>query len=95
MAKIPLPLPQSTATIDVIYHLYLPNNVVWEFDQLMDREPPRSKMRSPWLTGNHMIIPIDMITAARLHLIKPGDDSGIGDEQWAWIRLIGLTGESA
>lgn len=91
MAKIPLPLPLSTATLDVVYHLYLPNNVVWEFEQLMDGERPSAKNRSPWLVGNRVVVPVDLITAARLHLIKPGDDSGIGDVQWAWIRLIGLT----
>ena len=94
MAKV-LTTASTAVTVDVIYHLYLPNTVVWEFDQLMDNEQPISKGRSPWLTGNRVVIPIDLITAARLHLIRPGDDSGIGLEQWAWIRLIGLTGESA
>lgn len=40
-----------------------------------------------------LLIPVDLISAARLKLIKPGDNSGLGEEQWAWLKLIGLVGE--
>lgn len=54
----------------------------------------------PWGTyvtyvdSDAIIVPLDLITAARIGLIRPGDDSGIGEEQWAWLKLIGLVGET-
>jgi hypothetical protein len=80
--------------IDVAYLLYLPNNVIWEFNSLTVGATPTYRGHTPWQISGRLEVPVDLITAARLRFIKPGDDSGLSDEQWAWIRLIGLTGES-
>lgn len=90
-----LNLPQSmSATVSVLYTLYLPDKL-WVMDKL---EP-----YAPYTVFNHgsfyadttkIYVPVDLITAARLKIIQPGDDSGIGEEQWAWMKLIGLIGEN-
>jgi hypothetical protein len=91
VANIPLTNP---ITVDVDYVLHLPNGNVWVYDQLRPGIGPKLKTQGAAWYGSTIQIPLDLITAARLRLIKPGDDSGLTDEQWAWIRLIGLTGES-
>lgn len=87
------PTISVVASLNVKYRLYLPSGV-WEYDDLRAGAYPVNKNAGTWHFDG-VIIPVDLITAARLRLIQPGDDSGIGEEQWAWIRLIGLTGESA
>lgn len=93
MANIPI-VNSGSSSVSVVYHLHLPKGVVWEFDSLRDRTIPTNKMTPSWQFSGGIVIPVDLITAARLHMIRPGDDSGLSDEQWAWIRLIGLTGEN-
>lgn len=72
------------------YILFLPGGKAWAFNELTPDAYPKDKFAVLYAV-NAIRIPIDLITAARLRLIKPGDDSGVGDEQWAWLRLIGLT----
>lgn len=77
-------------SITVEYLLFLPGNRIWLFTELVPGALPKDKFAVIYSGGN-IRVPIDLITAARLHLIHPGDDSGVGDEQWAWLKLIGLT----
>ena len=86
-----LNLPSSmSATVTVVYVLYLPE-VIRVYDQLAERSTCQEyQYGSFWMDSTKMYIPLDLITAARLKLIKPFDDSGIGEEQWAWLKLIGL-----
>lgn len=83
-----------TSSLDVEYLLHLPNGQLWVYDRLALSEYPKMKTTGSAWYSSGIQIPVDLITAARLRLIRPGDDSGLTDEQWAWIRLIGLTGES-
>lgn len=81
----------GTVTVGYEYALHLPNGNVWMYSDLTPHAVPYRKLVGIPHNMSQLLIPIDIITAARLHLIKPGDDSGLGDEQWAWLRLIGLT----
>lgn len=90
-----LNLPQSmSATVTVLYVLYLPTDIR-VYDELSENAAyQRHHYGGFWMDTTKIYIPIDLITAARLKLIAPHDDSGIGEEQWAWMKLIGLTGEN-
>jgi hypothetical protein len=84
--------------IKVKYALFLPGGACWVFNHL-DYRGPGSQVRFPntnsmYWEPDTVYIPIDLITAAQLRLIEPGDDSGLGEEQWAWLKLIGLVGGS-
>ena len=97
MGEITLPqvaVPQVEYRLRVIYALFLPSEV-WTFDDLHPASAP-VKCSPPqfYIPSGTLCIPLDLITAARLHFIKPGDDSGLEETQWAWIKLIGLTGET-
>lgn len=82
-----------THNLQYKYALFVPNGV-WLFEELAPGVQPSLKGSSPYYPYNEIVIPVDLITAARLRLIKPGDESGVTDEQWAWLKLLGLTGES-
>lgn len=83
-----------SATVTALYVLYLPKKI-WVMENLSELTSREwFNYGSFWMDSTKMYIPIDLITAARLKIITPGDDSGIGDEQWAWMKLIGLTGEN-
>jgi hypothetical protein len=90
-----LNLPNSlTHTTRVSYVLYLPHGIRWVFDDLEEGAYPTVFSRGAFFhDAQRIYIPVDLLTAARLGLIKRGDDSGIGEEQWAWMNLIGLTGD--
>lgn len=80
-------------TIQIEYVLYVPSGT-WIFTDLVSNTVPFTKTVGTYMPVDRIVIPIDLLTAARLRLIHPGDDSGVTDEQWAWIKLLGLTGES-
>lgn len=90
-----LNLPSSMSVkLQAEYVLYLPAHIR-VFDNLEVNAPYRTyNYGSFWMDTATLYVPLDLITAARLKLIKPYDDSGIGEEQWAWMKLIGLTGEN-
>lgn len=95
MAKIQFtPVNVQTGTIEVKYILHIPAGI-WIFDELVEGAFSYAKWPpGAYLTSTDQIyVPIDLMTAARLHLIKPGDDSGVGDLQWAWISLFTATEE--
>ena len=75
------------------YVLHVPAGT-WVFNDLYPNAMPHIKTAGTYFPADKICISVDMITAARLRLIKPGDDSGVSDEQWAWLKLLGLTGES-
>lgn len=83
----------ANSVVEYRYILHVPNGV-WLFQDLQHGAIPSMKASANYYPYNEIVVPVDLITAARLRLIKPGDDSGVTDEQWAWLKLLGLTGES-
>ena len=83
-----------SATVSILYVLFLPTQIR-VYESLNENTTWDTYSASNfWPDTTKIYVPIDLITAARLKLIKPHDESGIGDEQWAWMKLIGLTGEN-
>ena len=80
-------------SINAVYALFLPDGRGWELTGL---HPGATRIRnfhgSPTCSPDEIVVPVDLITAARLRIIQPGDDSGIDDHTWAWLKMLSLTG---
>lgn len=94
MVDITHQIPAQNVTVRAVYVLFLPDKIVTLDDLQEGAYQSVFSYGSFWMDAAKLYVPIDLITAARLKIIRPGDSSGLGDEQWAWMKLIGLTGEN-
>lgn len=77
--------------IKTTYIVVFPNGDVWGYFGLQDLEPHSRAVWRTWhIAGDEIVIPVDLVTAVNLGIVRQEQKPPVPDIFWAWLKLTNM-----